>query len=83
MKKIFLFLNIFEFVNNRELFGEKVIKNKFIIGNFIGKGFWYFLYVCFVMGVFVYRNVLNVRWFVYVYGNLWKMIVGVKDERNF
>lgn len=47
MKKIFLFLSIFEFVNNRELFGEKVIKNKFIIGNFIGKGFGYFLYVCY------------------------------------
>lgn len=49
MKKIFLFLSIFEFVNNRELFWEKVIKNKFIIGNLIGKGFFMcmFCYGCF------------------------------------
>lgn len=61
MKKISLFLNTFEFANNRESFGEKVTKNKFITGNFTGKGFGYFLYVCFVMGAPVYRIVLNAR----------------------
>lgn len=39
MKKISLFLNTFEFANNRESFWEKVTKNKFIIGNLTGKGF--------------------------------------------
>lgn len=47
MKKISLFLNTFEFANNRESFGEKVTKNIFITGNFTGKGFGYFLYVCY------------------------------------
>lgn len=39
MKKISLFLSTFEFANNREPFGEKVTKNKFITVNFTGKGF--------------------------------------------
>lgn len=59
MKKISLFLNTFEFANNRESFGEKVTKNKFITGNFTGKGFGYFY--MYVMGAPVYRIVLNAR----------------------
>lgn len=46
-------------------------------------GFWYYWYVCFVMGAPVYKNVLNARWLIYGHGNLWKMIiiVGAKEEK--
>lgn len=81
MKKISLFLSTF--ANNREPFWEKVTKNKFIIGNLTGKGFWYFLCVCFVMGAPVCRNVLNARWIVYVHGNLWKWLLVQKMKEIF
>lgn len=59
MKKISLFLNTFEFANNRESFGEKVTKNKFITVTLLERDLD--IFYMYVMGAPVYRIVLNAR----------------------